>query len=127
MFRKLLGWKPADRFDGGRDENWNQDREAMQRGHFSGFTGNLLQEDTVTQISMGPITDRTREHLSSSDVAVVQARRALLNALERVAAGRWPVGPRAAESHRDVVPTDAVISSESREITARVGAEVPAT
>ena len=68
----ILGDRPFDvndfgGFSGDRDENWGQDREAMAHGHFSGFTGNLLQEDTVTQISMGTIADRTREHLSSSD------------------------------------------------------------
>jgi hypothetical protein len=64
--------------------------------------------------------DRTKEHLSSSDVAVVQVRRGLLRALERTANGQWPVGSRAPESHRDVVPTDEVISSESPEFTAPV-------
>ena len=63
--RAVVGDRPFDvnnfgGFSGGRDDNWGQDRNAMARGHFSGFTGNLLQEDTVTQISMGPITDRTR-------------------------------------------------------------------
>jgi phthalate 4,5-dioxygenase oxygenase subunit len=123
--RSIVGDRPFDVFDfggfgGGRDDNWNQNRDAMKSGHFSGFTGNLLQEDTVTQISMGPIVDRTKEHLSSSDVAVVQVRRGLLRALERTANGQWPVGSRAPESHRDVVPTDEVISSESPEFTAPV-------
>lgn len=116
--RALVGDRPFDPFDfggfdGGRDENWNQDREAMKRGHFSGFTGNLLQEDTVVQISMGPIVDRSKEHLSSSDVAVVQGRRALLRALERTAAGEAPVGAGPAKDHLDVVPTDVVVPSGS--------------
>jgi phthalate 4,5-dioxygenase oxygenase subunit len=112
--RSIVGDRPFDvndfgGFSGGRDQNWGQDREAMARGHFSGFTGNLLQEDTVTQISMGPIVDRTREHLSSSDVAIIHARRILLQALENVAAGRSPVGDGPPEDHLDVVPTDVVL------------------
>ncbi len=97
-------------FSGGRDDNWGQDREAMRKGHFSGFTGNLLQEDTVTQVSMGPIVDRTREHLSSSDVAIIHARRVLLEALDNIEAGRAPVGTGPAPDHLDVVPTDVVMA-----------------
>src|SRR4029453_11976087 len=90
--RGIVGDRPFDVTNfggvtGGRDGNWGQDREAMGRGHFSGFTGNLLQEDTVTQISMGPIVDRTKEHLSTADVAVIQARRLLLQALDDMEAG----------------------------------------
>jgi phthalate 4,5-dioxygenase oxygenase subunit len=111
--QSLVGDRPFDvhnfgGFTGGREDNWGQDREAMKLGHFSGFTGNLLQEDTVTQVSMGPITDRTKEHLSSSDVAIIHARRVLLEALENVAAGRPPVGSTPPLDHLDVIPTDVV-------------------
>jgi phthalate 4,5-dioxygenase len=115
--QSIVGDRPFDLdnfggFSGGRDQNWGQDREAMQRGHFSGFTGNLLQEDTVTQLSMGPIVDRTKEHLSSSDVAIIHARRVLLQALDNVAAGKPPVGPGPASDHLDVIPTDVVLPPE---------------
>lgn len=115
--QSIVGDRPFDLdnfggFSGGRDQNWGQDREAMQRGHFSGFTGNLLQEDTVTQISMGPIVDRTKEHLSSSDVAIIHARRVLLQALDNVAAGKPPVGTGPASDHLDVIPTDIVLPPE---------------
>jgi phthalate 4,5-dioxygenase len=110
----VVGDRPFDvndfgGFSGGREENWGQDREAMARGHFSGFTGNLLQEDTVTQISMGPIVDRTREHLSSSDVAIIHARRALLAAVERVEAGHHPIGDGPPSDLLHCVPTDMVL------------------
>jgi phthalate 4,5-dioxygenase oxygenase subunit len=115
--QSIVGDRPFDRddfggFSGGRDENWGQDREAMARGHFSGFTGNLIQEDTVTQVSMGPIVDRTKEHLSSSDVAIIHLRRVLLKALDRVAAGSPPVGDAPPIDHLDVIPTDEVIPPE---------------
>jgi len=77
---------------GDREPNWGQDREAMKGGHFSGFTRNLLEEDVVVQVSMGAITDRTQEQLSSSDVAIGAARRLLLSALRDVEAGRRPPG-----------------------------------
>ncbi|MCU1346076.1 MAG: hypothetical protein JWL70_2342, partial [Acidimicrobiia bacterium] len=115
--RSILGDLPYDphnfgRFTGDRDNNWGQDRDAMKAGHFSGFTGNLLQEDTVTQISMGAIVDRTKEHLSTSDVAIIHARRLLLEALEDVAAGRTPCGAEVGADYRDVMPVDMVLAAE---------------
>jgi hypothetical protein len=97
------------RFIAGRDDNWGQDREAMKNGHFSGFTGNLLQEDIVTQASMGPIADRTKEHLSTSDVAIIHARRLLLDAIDDMNAGRRPPGAEPGVDHRDVVPVDVLL------------------
>jgi phthalate 4,5-dioxygenase len=116
--QSLVGDRPFDvndfgGFTGGRDENWGQNRAAMANGHFSGFTGNLLQEDTVTQISMGPIVDRTRENLSSSDVAIIQARRVLMKALENVAAGKPPVGEALPHDLRDAHPIDEVRPPET--------------
>jgi hypothetical protein len=41
---------------------------------------------------MGPILDRTKEHLSSGDAAVAHARRILLNALATAETGALPPG-----------------------------------
>ena len=35
----------------------------MDAGHFTGFGRTLLEEDAAVQTSMGPILDRTKEHL----------------------------------------------------------------
>jgi phthalate 4,5-dioxygenase len=120
----ITGDRPYDPFDfggfsGSRDENYGQDREAMQEGHFSGFTGNLLQEDMVTQASMGPIVDRTKEHLSSADVAVIHARRLLLGAIDDMEAGRPVVGSGPGLDHRDVLPVDAILPGAAPEALAR--------
>jgi len=77
---------------GDRSNRWGQDRELMKAGHFTGFGRTLLEEDVVVQTSMGPILDRTRENLSTSDVAVAQARRMLLEALRAARAGERPPG-----------------------------------
>ena len=42
--------------------------------------------------SMGPIQDRTREHLGTSDVAIMVNRRNLLKAIDDVEAGKLPMG-----------------------------------
>ena len=65
----------------GPDWTFGQDRDAMAKGHFTGLTGCILEEDMIVQASMGPIVDRTKEHLCSSDVGIVHARRRLLEAL----------------------------------------------
>lgn len=111
--RPLVGDRRFDRedfggFSGGRDDNWGQNRAAMAAGHFSGFTGNLLQEDIITQVSMGPVADRTKEHLSSSDVAIIHARRVLLSALDRVGSGLLPFGDVRLDDLRHLDPIDAI-------------------
>lgn len=103
-------------FEGTRDENWGQNRAAMKNGHFSGFTGNLIQEDTVTQASMGPIVDRSKEHLSSSDVAIVAARRRLLDAVKGAESGQPPPGAGPGLDFRDVVPIDTVLPPAGKDL-----------
>ena len=44
------------------------------------------------QESMGAIVDRTRENLTRSDMAILQARRLLLQAAQTVADGGLPPG-----------------------------------
>ncbi len=71
---------------------WFQDRVAMMTGmSFSGLRG-INNEDFVVQESMGAIYDRTREHLGMSDVAVIRARRLLLDALRAIECGESPLG-----------------------------------
>jgi hypothetical protein len=41
--------------------------------------------------SMGPIQDRTKEHLGQSDKAIVQYRRMLREQIEKVASGEKPI------------------------------------
>jgi phthalate 4,5-dioxygenase len=77
---------------GDRRDAWGQDRSLMKSGHFTGFGRSLLEEDAAIQASMGPIVDRSEEHLSSSDIAVANLRRMLLDALETAKAGARPPG-----------------------------------
>jgi len=70
-----------------RANNWGQDREAMAKGHFSGFTASVLHEDVGVQMSMGPIVDRSEENLCGTDLAIVRMRQYLLDILERQESG----------------------------------------
>ncbi|QYB07018.1 Rieske 2Fe-2S domain-containing protein [Rhodococcus sp. USK10] len=99
---KILEWSGV----GELDENfhmdfhsgnmWRQDRDLMDRKKhgdkfsFSGMTGNQT-EDLGVQESMGPIEDRTREHLGTSDLAVIRMRRLMLDAARRNKRGETPI------------------------------------
>ncbi len=59
------------------DNNYEQDRGLMKHANFSGIRGIANQDHAVTE-SMGPIVDRTQEHLGTSDMPIIQMRRMLL-------------------------------------------------
>jgi phthalate 4,5-dioxygenase len=68
---------------GNRGNMWHQDREAMKRGHWSGIVGRgNAYEDFVVQESMGPIVDRSKQHLGRCDLVILRARSMLLRAIE---------------------------------------------
>jgi len=76
-----------------RANNWQQDRAAMMRGEsFTGLRG-VNFEDIAIHESMGPIYDRTKEHLGSSDLAVIHYRRMMIEAAEQfVQTGKPQIG-----------------------------------
>jgi len=57
------------------DRAWQRARD----GDYTGIAGIHTQDQAVTE-SMGPIYDRTTEHLGSSDAMVIRTRRRLLDA-----------------------------------------------
>jgi nitrite reductase/ring-hydroxylating ferredoxin subunit len=83
------GLDPDDLLKGdySRANSWGQDREAMAKGHFSGFTSSVLHEDLGVQASMGTIVDRSLETLCGTDLAVVRMREYLLELLARQESG----------------------------------------
>jgi phthalate 4,5-dioxygenase oxygenase subunit len=68
-----------------------QDREAMKRGDFTGILG-IPAQDMAMWESMGPIADRTREHLGASDLAIKRFRRQMIAAARRFAADEGAIG-----------------------------------
>jgi phthalate 4,5-dioxygenase len=97
---------------GDRSNAWGQDRELMEAGHHSGFGRSLLEEDAVVQASMGPIVDRTKEHITSGDVAVALARRMILDAIAAAERGELPPGSARAQEHaRMPDPVDAIVDA----------------
>ena len=58
----------------------------------SGLMKNFVYEDFIIEESMGPIVDRTKEYLGSSDAVITRARRMFFNALKDHAEGKLPFG-----------------------------------
>jgi hypothetical protein len=74
----------------------------MTQGHFSGFLKNFVYEDFIIEESMGPIADRSREFLGSTDAVIVRARRMLIKALDEHAQGALPFGLDQAIDYRAI-------------------------
>jgi nitrite reductase/ring-hydroxylating ferredoxin subunit len=55
------------------------DREVQRTATFTGIPSIPLQDQAMTE-SMGPICDRTREHLGTTDAMVIKVRRRLITA-----------------------------------------------
>ncbi len=62
------------------DVDWKIDRKVQKEETFSGIDG-INNQDQAVQESMGRIVDRSKEHLSNIDAAVIATRRLLLQAL----------------------------------------------
>lgn len=68
-----------------------QDRELQKSHSYSGIRAVIpAEQDGCATESMGPIYDRTREHLGYSDKTIIALRRVLLQAARTVQAGREP-------------------------------------
>jgi phthalate 4,5-dioxygenase len=93
-----------------RDNDWLQDRKAMQLGKsMSGIRG-VQMEDAVVQESMGPIYDRRKEHLGVSDMAVVRMRRLMLQSVRDFAeSGKTPLGLQRALNYKKLRAEEAIV------------------
>jgi len=68
-----------------KDNDYLMDRAAQQRGEtYSGIAG-IAMQDASLQESMGPIIDRTKENLVSTDNGIIMARHRLLRAAKALA------------------------------------------
>lgn len=71
------------------DNDYLIDRQEQKTTSFTGIKGIRAQDAMVTETA-GPIADRTREHLGTSDMAVVAMRRTLMDAADQCAASGQP-------------------------------------
>ena len=66
-----------------RAGDYGMDWEAHRTRMFCGIPGFGMQDRAMTE-SQGPIFDRTRERLGTSDTAIIQVRKCLIDAAKRL-------------------------------------------
>ncbi|NDF65071.1 MAG: aromatic ring-hydroxylating dioxygenase subunit alpha, partial [Betaproteobacteria bacterium] len=77
----------------GRHNHWGFNPEEQKTRTYLGMgEDDINVHDQWACESMGPIQDRTREHLGTSDRAIMLNRRLLQQAIDDVQAGRPPLG-----------------------------------
>ncbi len=73
-----------------RGNRYMQDKESMRDQSYSGIGLNFQVQDLCVTEGMGYVQDRTAEHLTSQDIAVVAARKVMLKAIKDLQAGKEP-------------------------------------
>lgn len=113
-WRKFLGQTVGvdldDRYQPLRNEEnrfW-QDRQAMKAGNFTGIKG-FPNQDVAMWVTMGPIADRTNDRLGASDMAVVEFRKQMLDAVRAFQSGEVPIGTGEAAIPTSVCAFQAVV------------------
>lgn len=80
-------WRPKRRLD----NNFLQDRDLMKEGSFTGIRG-IPNQDIAMWVSMGPRVERHSDTLGASDLAIVEFRRLMVDAVSKVAEGGKAIG-----------------------------------
>jgi phthalate 4,5-dioxygenase oxygenase subunit len=113
-WRKFLGQQLGPDLDANyaplrnRENNFWQDRAAMKAGNFTGITG-FPNQDIAMWVTMGPIADRTHERLGASDMAVVEFRKQMLEAVRAFQAGEAAIGTGALRIPSSIVAFQAIV------------------
>ena len=116
-WRKFLGQRVGIDLDDkyrplrNRDNNFWQDRKAMAAGNFTGIVG-FPNQDVAMWVTMGGIADRTHERLGASDLAVVEFRRQMLDALQAFQKGDVAIGTGQSRIPAEVCSFQAIVPKE---------------
>lgn len=95
-----------------RANDWLIDREVQRAKTFTGIQG-VNTQDLAVQESMGPIVDRSREHLGTTDKAIIELRRLLLDTIADCKKGVEPRGVDPA-AYREIRAGDIVVPKGAR-------------
>jgi phenylpropionate dioxygenase-like ring-hydroxylating dioxygenase large terminal subunit len=87
------GWYDRFRWKHVTQQDYGLDRDRQRRGEsYTGLDGNIIEDVAITE-NMGPIVDRTKEHLGAADVEIIRIRRRLIAAATALAEnGTTPPG-----------------------------------
>ena len=80
------------------DNDYLIDREQQRAASMTGIRGFAAQDQAI-QESMGPMVDRTRERLGTSDTAIIAMRRLLLQEIRALLAGQEPFAAHHGDSY----------------------------
>jgi phthalate 4,5-dioxygenase len=106
-------WPMAGGLPGDRSSNWGQNRQIMDAGNSTGFH-EIVLEDFVVMVSMGPIVDRSQEYLCSADQAIVRVRRQLLDEVRGFTNGKTPKSAQGERmSYKDIRAVGGRLASAS--------------
>src|SRR6266571_5378037 len=115
-----------------KDNDYLIDRAAQKAGRtFSGVDG-IAMQDASLQESMGPIVDRTKENLASTDSGIIMARHRLLRAVKALT-DKGVVPPGVDPAHQKVrsaaivLPPDVPFTEGAREALIAHPAVAPAS
>ncbi len=97
-------YRPLRNFD---NRFW-QDRAAMKAGNFTGISG-FPNQDVAMWLTMGPIAERWRERLGASDLAIVEFRKRMVEAVQAFARGEAAIGTGDAAVPSDVCSFQAIV------------------
>jgi phthalate 4,5-dioxygenase len=108
-------WPMAGGLPGDQTNNWGQNRQIMDAGNSTGFH-EIVIEDFVVMVSMGPIVDRSQEYLCSADQAIVRVRRQLLDEVRGFMDGKTPKsGQSDSMSYKDIRAVGGRLASASED------------
>jgi len=102
-----------------RANDYGIDRQVQKTRTFTGIEG-VNTQDVAVQEGMGAIVDRSKEHLSATDRAVVTMRRLMLEAVKTVDGGGAPRGTDPS-TYRDRRAVDHIV--EEAEVRATIERE----
>jgi len=71
------------------ETDFHMDLEAKKTKNYTGIPS-VRQQDAALEWSMGPIMDRTKEHLGTADATVIKSRRRLIAAARAFAENGTP-------------------------------------
>ena len=100
-----------------RRNDYMIDREKQKNETYTGIEFVRAQDSAMTD-SMGTIADRSKEHLATTDMAIIRMRRHLIKAAQRLEEGIEPFQPHHPESYKVrsggcVLPRDVYFTQDS--------------
>lgn len=107
-----------------KENDYLIDRELQRTVNFTGTTGSAPDEDRAMTEGMGSVVDRTREHLGTSDIAIIAARRKLIRAAKALAKGTLPVAAAQGALYRQRPLDVAMPTRQVRDVIAEVARRV---